>query len=99
MASQRQLSVCNSKKAFDTKAQAENWIRGTYESAWQIYKCDVCDGWHLTSGIVGRLNKRLMFDLQALKDSLIKPSKRRKPRRERFTRKLKSVPGECGSEE
>lgn len=44
--------ACNSKNRYGTKAEAEE-VRAHRESQGvrnlQVYKCEYCDGWHLTS--------------------------------------------------
>ena len=50
--SARQLSACQAKRRYDTREDAEEAARTCTTSdrrTLRVYRCDYCDGWHLTS--------------------------------------------------
>lgn len=45
--------VCESKRWFGTEAEARAaalWDRTQFGQSLTAYRCEVCDGWHLTGG-------------------------------------------------
>ena len=50
--SARQQSVCQAKRRYDTREDAEEAAHACTTSGrrtLRVYRCDYCDGWHLTS--------------------------------------------------
>jgi len=48
----QRLRACQNKRWFETEAQsraAALWDRTQFGERRQPYRCDICDGWHLTS--------------------------------------------------
>lgn len=48
----RTYRACLSKRYFPTEESADRWARyysEKYGSKTSIYKCEYCDGWHLTT--------------------------------------------------
>jgi hypothetical protein len=49
----RRREVCANKRWFATEAEARAaalWDRTQFGEQLTAYRCDVCDGWHLTGG-------------------------------------------------
>lgn len=73
---------CKAKRQFPSREAAV-----AIGTKMEPYLCRFCGGWHLTSGMVGRINKQVIFGLQASNSGYVKPSRVKRQRRERFTRK------------
>lgn len=75
---------CKGKRQFPSREAAD--ALGT---KMEPYQCQICGGWHLTSGMAGRLNKQILANTLAINQGFVKPSRVGRKRRKRFTERKK----------